>query len=170
MTSASSRRPPRSPDLWVVFIRHRFSNNPKLSRRDFHACLFTRVLEHLAAELREDPSAVSCQERRAHLPDSSDSAQRIQTRNFGAFRESRRCAKDALHSNPIKSACAAGGKVRRKDVWDLSRSLPVVCFLSRVHRSSIGAVLRHRATPAAAAGLTRQAGARRQVGGIRACQ
>lgn len=181
MTSTSSPRPPRTLDLWVVFILHRFPNNPKLSRSDFHACLFTRVRDHLAEELREDPSTVSCQERRAHLPDScSDSAQRIQTRNFKISPASREVRSgnpaDPRRRTSLKShqVCVrGGGKVRRKDVWDLSRSLPADCFHPRIHRSSIGGVLRHRAAPtapAAAAGLIRQAEARWQVGAIRACQ
>lgn len=172
MASTSSPRPPRSPDLWVVFIRQRFPNNPKLSWSDFHACLFTRVRDHLA---EEDRSNVSCQERRAHLPDS---AQRIQTRNFKISPASR----EVRSGNPADprgraslishQECVRGGvKVRRKDVRDLSRSLPADRFHPRTHRCSVGGELRHRAAPAAAAaGLIRRAEARWQVGGIRACQ
>lgn len=178
MTSTSSPRPPHSPDLWVVFILHCFPINPKLSRSDFHACLFTRVRDHLAEKLREDPSTVSCQERRAHLPDSvSDSAQRIQTRNFKISPASRFVRSgnpaDPRRRTPRKShqQCVRGGvKVRRKGVRDVGRSLPADRFHPCIHRSSVGDALRHRAAPAAAAaGLIRQAEARWQVGRIRAC-
>lgn len=138
----------------MVLILRCFPNNPKLSRSDFHSCLFTRARDHLAEELRQDPSTVNRQERRAHLPWPPQIPHRrseLSTLNlthivrgaFGNSADPQKRTSVKSHQECVRVGALRGVKVRQKDARDLSQSADG--FHTRSLGSSVGCVLRHGA-------------------------